>query len=144
MLRWLTVPFVFALCLLLVNEGLSGEKKKKKKKAGGISGTVVSVEPVKDKDGKEVKDAWTLTFKVPGKKNKKTGAVVREAQDVKVALSAGTKIEKAARKKKQPAEPATVADLQPGQTVGITVNPQKTDEVEKVSIQARKKKKKNQ
>jgi hypothetical protein len=139
MFRWLAVPIVFALCLVLASDGVSGEKKKKKKQAG-LSGAVVSIEPARDKDKQEIKDTYTLVLKTPEKKNKKTGAVTREAKEHKIEVTRGTKVEKAA-KKKQPAEPATVADIQPGQNVTVFLAKDREGVAERILIAAKKKKK---
>jgi len=131
MFRWLTVFGVLCLSLLLVGEGVTGEKKKKRKK--GVSGAVVSFEPIKDKD------AYTLVVKSPQKKNKKTGDVT-EAKEHRFEVAKGVKVEKAGRKK-QPAEPATIEDIKAGVNVTVFASQDTDGKVERIVIQTRRKKK---
>lgn len=117
MVRWIMVPFVLALCLMLISEGTSGEKKKVT-----ITGAVVKVEAAKD-----VKDAGTLTVKTPEKKKK--DVVVAEAKEHKIEVTKEMKIEKAGEKKGDAPTAATFADLQKDQNVSVFQVDGKTERI---------------
>src|SRR4051812_785594 len=131
MFRWLAVFGVLCLSLLLVGEGVTGEKKKKRKK--GVSGAVVSFEPIKDKD------AYTLVVKSP-KKKKKRGGDATEAKGHGLGVARGVKVEKAGRKRR-PAEPATIEDIKAGVNVTVFASQDTDGKVERIVIQTRRKKK---
>jgi hypothetical protein len=117
MVRWMMVPFTFVLCLFLVTEGTSGDKKKVT-----IAGAVIAVEAAKDS-----KDTGTITVKTPEKKKK--DVVVAEAKEHKIEVTKDTKIEKAAEKKKDPPTAGTFADLQKDQAVTVTHTDGKAEKI---------------
>ena len=119
MIRWMMVPFTFALCLFLVTEGTSGDKKKVT-----ITGAVIAVETAKDSKDK---DAGTITVKTP--EMKKKNVVVAEAKEHKIEVTKDTKIEKAAEKKKDPPTAGTFADIQKDQTVTVTHTDGKAEKI---------------
>ncbi|MSQ97268.1 MAG: hypothetical protein EXR98_22315 [Gemmataceae bacterium] len=110
MIRWMMVPFTFVLCLFLVAEGTSQDKKKK---ATTITGALTAVEAAKDS-----KDTGTITVKTPEKKKK--DVVIAEAKEHKIEVTKDTKIEKAGEKKKDPPVAATFADLQKELNVAVS------------------------
>ncbi len=112
MVRWLMVPFVCAICLILVAEGTGQDKKKK---ATSITGAVTAVDASKDS-----KDSGTIIVKTPEKKKK--DVVTAEAKEHKIEVTKETKIEKAPAKKDEKATPATFADLDKGQNVTVAVD----------------------
>jgi uncharacterized protein YhaN len=136
MFRWLAVFGVLCLSLLLVSDGVSGEKKKKKKK--GISGAVVSLTAAKDKDDKAIPDTYTLVVKTPEKKNKKTGDITKSREHT-FEVAKTVKVEKA-RKKKEPAEPGTIEDIKVGVNVTVFVSQDSPGKVERILVKGRKKK----
>jgi hypothetical protein len=131
MFRWLVVPAVLVLCLFVATDGSTGEKKKKK--APTLTGIVLSVEPAKD-----AKDEGTITFKTADKKKK--GQVIEAGKEVRVTVNKETKFEKAGEKKKDPATPATFADVQKDQTITATLRDNATNVAVKVRIHYPKKK----
>ena len=117
MIRWMMVPFTFVLCLFLVAEGTSQDKKKVT-----ITGAVITVEATKDS-----KDTGTITVKTPEKKKK--DVVVAEAKEHKIEVTKDTKIEKAGEKKKDPPTAAIFADLQKEQNVTVTHTDGKAEKI---------------
>ena len=118
MIRWMMVPFTFVLCLFLVAEGTSQDKKKVT-----ITGAVISVDAAKDKE----KDKDMITVKTPEKKKK--DVVIAEAKEHKIEVTKDTKIEKAGEKKKDPPTAATFADLQKEQNVTVTHTDGKAEKI---------------
>lgn len=122
MARWLLVPAMFVLCLFLVSEGFSGDKKKTT-----ITGAVTKVEIEKD--------AGTITVKTPEKKKK--DVVVAEAKEYKVTVGKDTVVEEKGKKKDDPATKKALSDIAKDQTVTVTFEEGKA--AEKIVISPKKK-----
>jgi len=117
--------------LSLAGSASAGKKGKKGKHP--VRGVVASVEKATEKN------AGNLTVKVMAKKKKAAPAGV--AAERKIQLTEATKIEKVIGKKGQKeTKPATLADVQNGSKVLVTLKAGQ-DQAEKIQVHAKGKKK---
>ena len=126
------VALAVMLALAIPSFAAPPDKKAKKKKNAPFRGTVVEVKAV---DGK---DEGVIIVK--GVSGKKKDAPAADPQEKTFKVTAGTKIETRANKKKAiPATPVKLSAIEKGQTIVVVG---KDDTADDIKVQAAKKKNK--